>query len=217
MIELIVMCHNAVSDIVHRHIPNWKKAGFDKISFVSPRDDAFIIENYDCYNIGEAGNVKISSGAKSVDRYLFCLTLAATKNICSVFEYDVVCWKEFLQVGIPKHGTLASGKIHIDNSNRFTSNWFTHTQYLGLGSTYRLILPYISSISKKEEYIGDRIIAQAMNLAGVRVEERSKFSTNTYNDIDLEKAIKLKMEGKLYITHGIKSQEAFNRLNCYTK
>jgi hypothetical protein len=41
MIELIVMCHNTVAEIVNRHLPNWEKAGFEKISFVSPRDDAF--------------------------------------------------------------------------------------------------------------------------------------------------------------------------------
>lgn len=212
MIELIVMCHNTVAEIVNRHIPNWEKAGFEKISFVSPRDDAFIADNHDCYTIGEVGS-KISSGARVVDRYLFCFTLAASKNICAVFEYDVICWKEFLSAGIPEHGTLASGNIFIDKSDRFTSNWFTHTQYLGLGSTYKLIIPHISAISEKEEYMGDRIIAQAINLSGVKIEQRSKFSTNTYQDKDIEKAVKLKNQGELFITHGVKSKIAFESLN----
>lgn len=213
MIELIVMCHNGVSDIVNRHILNWQKAGFEKISFVSPRDDAFIADNHDCYTVGEVGNNKISSGARVVDRYLFCFTLAASKNICAVFEYDTICWKEFLSVGIPKHGTLASGKIHIDQSNRFTSNWFTHTQYLGLGSTYKLIIPHISAISKREKYVGDRIIANSINLAGITIEERSKFSTVTYNEKDIIKAVMLKNRGELSVTHGVKSKEAFDALN----
>lgn len=214
MMELIVMCHNSVSDTVLRHISNWKRAGFEKISFVSPRDDAFNIEGHDCFTIGEVGNKKSSSGARVIDRYLFCFTLAASKNICAVFEYDVICWKQFLQAGIPEHGTLASGKIHVVRSDRFTSDWFTHTQYLGLGSTYKLIVPHISCVAKKEEYMGDRIIAQAINLCGVKIEERSKFSVNTYTNEDINVALKLKKEGKLHITHGVKSQIAFDTLNA---
>lgn len=206
------MCHNTVAEIVNRHLPNWEKAGFEKISFVSPRDDAFFVDKHDCYTVGEVGS-KISSGARVVDRYLFCFTLAASKNICAVFEYDTICWKEFLNIGIPEHGTLASGKIHIDQSDRFTSNWFTHTQYLGLGSTYKLIIPHISAISEKEEYMGDRIIAQAMNLSGVKIEQRSKYSANTYQDKDIEEAVKLKNQGELFITHGVKSKIAFESLN----
>lgn len=210
-VELIVICHNTVAEITKRHLPVWKNAGFNKISFVSPRDDAFILEGYDCYNIGVVENAKVSGCGSAVDRYIFSLTLAASKDICAVFEYDVICWKDFLEKGIPPYGHLACGKIHNDHSNKFKSNWFTHTQYLGIGSTYNLIIPHLKDVIVTEKY-GDRSIAEAINLAGVKMESRSNFSTNTFNEQDTQIAIELRKQGLLSITHGVKTIDCLQKL-----
>lgn len=208
-IELIVLCHQSVSDTTIRHIPVWKRAGFTKISFVSPKDNPFNLANYDCYHIGKVGINSMEPDC--VTRGLFAFTLAATKDVCAVFEYDTICWKEFLDQGIPQYGSLASGKIHQDLSGRFTSNWFTHTQYLGLGDTYKMIIPHFQGLI--ENHAGDRVVAEAINRAGVQMEQRSHFSCNTFGPIDIERAVELRKNGKLPVTHGVKSIEALERLD----
>lgn len=208
MIELIVMAHTDVLQTVQRHIPVWYAAGFEKISFVSPKDRPCFLSGYDCYTIGENGHVVPGT----YYRQLFSFTLAATKKVCGVFEYDTICWKEFISQGIPPHGEIVTGVKHNCNEpHRFTSRWYSHNQFLGLGSTYAQIIPFLYGI--EEEYMADRVSAEAINRSGVKVIERSSFSCNDYDTKDLiEKGVAARKAGTLAVTHGVKTKEALDAL-----
>lgn len=209
MIELIVMAHGDVDETIKRHIPVWKSAGFGKISFVSPRNNTYCLEGHDCFNIAKQG---VGWCAGLCERQLFSFTLAATKEACAVFEYDTICWPEFITQGIPPHGELAIGLKHGNNEpHRFTSNWYTHTQFLGLGSTYAKVIPFFYGL--KEDYMADRMTAEAINRSGINVTERSSFSCNSYNTKELiEMGVAYRKAGTLAVTHGVKTKESLDAL-----
>jgi hypothetical protein len=189
-------------------MPVWVAAGFEKISFVSPRDRSYFLSGHDCYTIGDNGYVVPGV----YDRQLFSFTLAATKEACAVFEYDTICWPEFISQGIPPLGELASGVKHKNNDpHLFASPWFAHHQFLGLGGTYNQIIPFFRGI--EEDYIADRITSEAINRSGVKVIERGSFSCNSYDTKELiEKGVAARKAGTLAVTHGVKTKEALDAL-----
>ena len=198
----IILVHGKAQAALERNITtfhNW----CDGYEFICPEDDPLI--GYD--NVFLRGKSQ-HNGLYTVERMRFACERASMYDNAVVLEYDTLLFNDA--------PTVKTGELHTcgpiyDSSEKFKSNWFSHSPWVATRENYAALSQ--CALAELEEYFPDRWISAACD--SIKISPVGLSNWWSRNSIDTlqyeEEALQARKRGASAI-HGVKTERVYNML-----
>lgn len=192
-----ILTHGGAHAAMLRHVPGWSRA-FEGFRYISPEDDP-----YGSLLIGKS----CRNGAGSILRMEAAALMASRFPMACIMEYDTV----FVAGALPDEGwepnTVICSSIFENHDPQFQAAIYGHSPWIASGETWEKILR-----ASDDDQGGwpDRWLALACQKAGIRL--LGMKAGYSYDGEWTPEIIEEALSEKRAVYHGVKTEEAFNRI-----